>query len=107
MEALNLEREEDVRSSEGIPVQRSVQKSTAEATKSQNAEALAMFVQEMQKCLGHTVTRATESSDSSIVGKGSIGYDKPIREVAGIACRFVQQEGTINESHMNLSGGCL
>ena len=50
------------------------------------------FVQEMQKWLGHTVTRVTEGSDSSSVGKGSIGYnDKPIREVADIACKFVQQ----------------
>ena len=46
----------------------------------------------MQKWLGHTVTRVTEGSDSSSVGIGSIGYnDKPIREVADIARRFVQQ----------------
>ena len=65
--------------------------STAKAIKSQCVEALGTFVQEMQKWLGHTVTRVTEGSDSSSVGKGSIGYDKPIREVADIACRFVQQ----------------
>ena len=78
-------------SHESPPVQRSLQESTAKAIKSQCVEALGTFVQEMQKWLGHTVTRVTEGSDSSSVGKGSIGYDKPIREVADIACRFVQQ----------------
>ena len=79
-------------SHESPPVERDLQESTAEATKSQNAEALAaIVVQEMQKCLGRTITGITEGSDPSNVGENSIGYDKPVRQVTDIACRFVQQ----------------
>ena len=79
-------------SHESPPVQRDLQESTAEATKSQNAEALAAIViQEMQKCLGHTITGITEGSDPSNVGESSIGYDKPVRQVTDVACKFVQQ----------------
>ena len=67
------------------PVQRD-QESTAEVTKSQNAEALAMFVQEMQECLGRI-----GASDPSNVGESSIEYDEPVQQVTDIACRFVQQ----------------
>ena len=88
--------------SHGSPVQRHLQESTAEVTKSQNAEALAMFVQEMQKCLGQTIIAASHPSN---VGESSIGYDEPAQQMADIACRFVQQLKEKENQHSSAPNG--
>ena len=84
------------------PVQRHLQESTAEVPKSQNAEAFAMFVQEMQKYLGQTIIGASHPSN---VGESSIGYDEPAQQMADIACRFVQQLKEKENQHSSAPNG--
>ena len=59
--------------SEDPPVQRSLRESNAEATEDQNAEALEVYLQEMQKCSGSVVTDTNEGSHSTNIGESGIG----------------------------------
>ena len=75
--------------SEDPPVQRSLRESNAEATEDQNAEALEVYLQEMQKCSGSVVTETTEDSHSTGIGESGIGDDRnyeAIQQIADIVC---------------------
>ena len=80
--------------SEDPPVQRSLRESNAEATEEQNADALEVYLQEMQKCSGGVVTETTEGSRSTNIGASGIGDDRnyeAIQQIANMVCSCVEQ----------------
>ena len=79
--------------SEDPPVQRSLKESNAEATEDQNAEAIEVYLQEMQKCSQSVVTETTEGSRSTGIGESGIGDGRnyeAIQQMADIVCRCVE-----------------
>ena len=75
--------------SEDPPVQRSLRESKAEATEDQNAEAIEVYLQEMQKCSGSVVTETTEGSGSTNIGESGIGDGRnyeAIQQIPDIVC---------------------
>ena len=59
--------------SEDAPVQRELREATAEDTKSQIADALAMYMQQVQKFLGSILTKGSHSTSIGESGNQSDG----------------------------------
>ena len=79
--------------SEDPPVQKNLKESNTEATEDQNAEALEVYLQEMQKCSESVVTETTEGSRSTGIGESGIGDGRnyeAIQQIADIVCSCVE-----------------